>query len=193
MEGVSDEVVLVVRQHHESLDGAGYPEGLKGDRIHDFARIINLVDGYEAMSAPRVYRDELLPNESMRVIAKPLVITQAVDLPGALVEKDIDHPSPSRAMEQVILQTPQVYDPNLVRSFLIAMGYYPLGSFVRLGSGEIARVVATNGEEVKKPVVKVILDANGRVPQKAVLVNLQKNPRLSVSHAVSGVPYEGLS
>jgi hypothetical protein len=145
------------------------------------------------MSAPRVYREELLPNESMRVIAKPLVITQAVDLPGPLVERDIEHPSPSRAMEQVILQTPQVYDADLVRSFLIAMGYYPLGSFVRLATGEIARVVATNGEEVKKPVVKVILDANGRVPQKATLVNLLKNPRLSVSHAVSGVPYEGLS
>lgn len=192
LHGLERDVPRVVRQHHERIDGSGYPEGRKAERIHRFAKILNLVDGYEAMSAPRVYRGELLPNESMRILARPLIIAQAVDLPGSLSEEDLVRPSPSRAMEQVVLQTPQVYDPALVRAFLLAMGYYPTGSYIRLTSGEIARVVGANGEEVRKPIVKVVLDADGHVPRESLLIDILRDESRQVSHAVSGVPYEDL-
>ncbi|MCZ6603479.1 MAG: HD domain-containing protein, partial [Planctomycetota bacterium] len=192
IEGLEPEVPLIVRQHHERIDGSGYPEGLRQEKIHRFAKILNLVDGYEALSAPRVYREELLPNESMRVIARPLILTQAIELPGEISEDDMEHPSPSRAMERVVLQTPQVYDPPLVRAFLLCMGYYPLGSYVRLTSGEVARVVGTNGEEVRNPIVKVVLEESGEVPKQSVLIDLLTDKSRFVSHPISGVPYEDL-
>ena len=40
-------------QIHEHHDGSGYPDGLRGDEIHEFARIIGLSDMYEALGHPR--------------------------------------------------------------------------------------------------------------------------------------------
>jgi putative nucleotidyltransferase with HDIG domain len=52
-------------QHHERLNGSGYPRGIKGNDIHEFARWIGLVDSYDAMTTTRVYRNPLLPHQAM--------------------------------------------------------------------------------------------------------------------------------
>ena len=49
----------VIRHHHERYDGKGYPNGLKGDQIPLDARIVTIVDTYDAMSSNRVYRKAL--------------------------------------------------------------------------------------------------------------------------------------
>jgi putative two-component system response regulator len=49
----------IVRHHHERWDGAGYPDGLAGDRIPHAARIVAVADAVEAMSANRPYRSAL--------------------------------------------------------------------------------------------------------------------------------------
>lgn len=52
--GVTDPAMLeVARKHHERLDGSGYPEGLKGDQIGDFVRLVAVCDVYAALVAPR--------------------------------------------------------------------------------------------------------------------------------------------
>lgn len=45
--------------HHERFDGKGYPEGLKGEKIPEIARIIAVADTFDAMSSKRSYRDKL--------------------------------------------------------------------------------------------------------------------------------------
>ncbi|MCZ8513455.1 HD-GYP domain-containing protein [Paenibacillus filicis] len=55
-------------QHHERLDGSGYPRGLKGDEIHEYARWIGLVDSYDAMTTHRVYRNAMLPHQAMEIL-----------------------------------------------------------------------------------------------------------------------------
>jgi diguanylate cyclase (GGDEF)-like protein len=52
-------VAQMVRQHHERLDGSGYPDGLRGDEILLSSRIIAVADVVEAMSAHRPYRPSL--------------------------------------------------------------------------------------------------------------------------------------
>lgn len=47
---------LAALQHHERMDGSGYPVGLQGDRIHEVARIVAVADVYSAMISNRVYR-----------------------------------------------------------------------------------------------------------------------------------------
>lgn len=51
----------VAYQHHERFDGQGYPRGLKGKDIHDFARIVAIADVYDSLTADRPYRKALPP------------------------------------------------------------------------------------------------------------------------------------
>lgn len=55
----------VIRYHHERYDGTGYPDGLKGDQIPVDARIVSIVDTYDAMSSNRIYR-KALPKAKIR-------------------------------------------------------------------------------------------------------------------------------
>ena len=49
----------IVRQHHERLDGSGYPDGLRGDEISVLAQIVSTVDLYDAVTSARPYRPAL--------------------------------------------------------------------------------------------------------------------------------------
>lgn len=53
----------IVLQHHERVDGKGYPYGLKGDEINILARIVCVADAFDAMTSSRVYRTEPLSTE----------------------------------------------------------------------------------------------------------------------------------
>lgn len=59
-----NDVIDLVRQHHEHFDGTGYPEGRKVEDIHLGARIIHLADAYEAMTSARSYRKIPLTKEA---------------------------------------------------------------------------------------------------------------------------------
>lgn len=61
-------VADIIRQHHERLDGSGYPASLKGDEILLEARIIAVADTVEAMSSHRPYRPALGIDQALEVI-----------------------------------------------------------------------------------------------------------------------------
>src|ERR1700676_813677 len=54
--GFPPEMLDVVLHHHEFLDGSGYPDGLRGDRISDIVRLTTIVDIYSALVEARAYR-----------------------------------------------------------------------------------------------------------------------------------------
>lgn len=58
------------KYHHERYDGKGYPEGLKGESIPLVARVIGLVDSYDAMTSNRVYRRRLNDDIVMQELEK---------------------------------------------------------------------------------------------------------------------------
>jgi putative nucleotidyltransferase with HDIG domain len=53
------EIALIVRHHHERVDGNGYPDGIEGDAIPLISRIISVADAYNAMTSDRPYRDAM--------------------------------------------------------------------------------------------------------------------------------------
>jgi putative two-component system response regulator len=55
----------IIRQHHERLDGSGYPDGLHGDEISLLAQIIGIVDVYDAMTTDRPYRPAVSSDEAL--------------------------------------------------------------------------------------------------------------------------------
>ncbi|MBI4567896.1 MAG: HD domain-containing protein [Planctomycetes bacterium] len=66
VEELLDTVPIVVHQEHEFLDGTGYPRGLKGDDIHDFAKIVAVADYFDALASDRPYRGPNLPHHSVQ-------------------------------------------------------------------------------------------------------------------------------
>lgn len=60
----------IVLYHHESYDGRGYPEGLKGKKIPFPARLFAIIDTYDAITTERCYRSKLSPGEAIEEIIK---------------------------------------------------------------------------------------------------------------------------
>lgn len=55
-------------QHHERLDGSGYPRGIAGEEIHSYAKLIGIADVFDAVTSNRVYREAMLPHEGLEIL-----------------------------------------------------------------------------------------------------------------------------
>lgn len=67
-----EDIAVAAKYHHERYDGKGYPEGLSGLHIPEFARIINVADAYDAMTSRRGFRCDMKQEEVREQIAKEL-------------------------------------------------------------------------------------------------------------------------
>lgn len=67
-----DEIPLLAAhcafQHHERLDGSGYPRKLKEPDIHKYAKILAICDVFDALTTNRVYRRAMLPHQAMEIL-----------------------------------------------------------------------------------------------------------------------------
>jgi putative nucleotidyltransferase with HDIG domain len=61
-------VVPIVRHHHENWDGSGYPEGLAGDTIPIGARILSVVDCFDALTSDRPYRPRMSTDDALAIV-----------------------------------------------------------------------------------------------------------------------------
>jgi HD-GYP domain-containing protein (c-di-GMP phosphodiesterase class II) len=68
LRGLTTPAAHIAFQHHERFDGKGYPRGLKGEEIHEFARIAAVADTYDALSSDRPYRKGMLPHEAYEIL-----------------------------------------------------------------------------------------------------------------------------
>jgi len=67
---LDEELLRVIRSHHERVDGTGYPDGLKGDAIDLSSQIVSISDAYDAMTSIRSYRRPLTPENAAREIER---------------------------------------------------------------------------------------------------------------------------
>ena len=61
-------VVPIVRHHHENWDGTGYPSGIGGTSIPIGARILSVVDCFDALTSDRPYRPRLSEKEAIKIL-----------------------------------------------------------------------------------------------------------------------------
>ena len=85
VEFLSD-IVDIVRHHHERCDGAGYPDGLVGERISVPARILAVADAYDAMTSDRAYRPRMTETEAR----EELLRVAGSQLDGEMVRRFTD-------------------------------------------------------------------------------------------------------
>ncbi|MDD2654720.1 MAG: HD domain-containing protein, partial [Candidatus Omnitrophica bacterium] len=63
---ISEEMLAIVRGHHERYDGGGYPDKINGENINIFTAIVSVADAYDAMTSPRAYRPALTREDSLK-------------------------------------------------------------------------------------------------------------------------------
>lgn len=140
-----------ILQIHERVDGKGYPFGVKGKDISQFAKMLAVADVYEALTHPRPYRDRFIPHEALK-----MMITSA----------DSD------------------FDAGLLKAFIEKISLYPPGSYVRLNSEEVARVIRMNPGMPTRPVVKVLVSPKGiRITENKV-IDLSNTPMLFIKEPI---------
>ena len=74
----------VIRHHHERLDGSGYPDGLKGEEISMVARIMSVVDIYDALTTARPYHASMSVQEAIDILRESAAANL---LDGKIVEE----------------------------------------------------------------------------------------------------------
>lgn len=118
----------VAYQHHECYDGTGYPRGLKGEEIHEYARIAAIANTYDILVSG-LYGKRLAPYQTI---------------------------------EYIIAQAGRAFDPKLARIFSTNIAVYPLGSLVRLNTGQKGFVIHIPKNYPTRPIVRLIADADGK-------------------------------
>ncbi|MGE0468437.1 MAG: HD-GYP domain-containing protein [Nitrospira sp.] len=127
--GMHEDVLRIVREHHERADKSGFPAGLDHDQISRLAQIVGIVDFYDGMVSRRGARPAMIPHDAVRQLF----------LAGERGQ----------------------FEKTLVEVMIRSIGVYPVGSLVRLNTGEQAVVVGANPQQRLKPLVKVTTDPQG--------------------------------
>lgn len=91
--GFDDEVCGIVLYHHERYDGKGYPDGLEGTANHFTARLVNVMDSFDALTSSRDYRTRLGTDAARQLIARdagtkycPWIVAGLLALPASMLE-----------------------------------------------------------------------------------------------------------
>ncbi len=65
---LDSELLLAIEQHHERLDGSGYPAGVNGSDIQKYSRMLAIVDAYDAMTSQRSFQTPVVPQRALSLI-----------------------------------------------------------------------------------------------------------------------------
>ena len=70
---MTKELKLIVLQHHEKMNGTGYPSGLRGDDIHIYGQICAIADIFDALTSRRPYKDKIPAFAALKMIKDEMV------------------------------------------------------------------------------------------------------------------------
>ncbi len=66
--GISETSITAACQHHERLNGSGYPDGLKGSEISPLGQAMAIVDVYDALTTKRCYKRSITPTQALKIL-----------------------------------------------------------------------------------------------------------------------------
>jgi hypothetical protein len=116
--GFLDEALAGIMHHHERIDGKGYPMGLAGDEIPEFARVLAVADAFDAMTSDRSYRGARPVPEAVAELRKwagKQFDPAFVDAFVAAIERDSwTPPDPAQAEEPLF--SPMAFPPVVAPS-----------------------------------------------------------------------------
>ncbi|PCJ95140.1 MAG: two-component system response regulator [Zetaproteobacteria bacterium] len=73
VENIPSAVFIIAEQHHEKIDGTGYPFGLKGKELNELARMAAVVDVFSALTDRRVYKEPMKVSKAMNIMSEEMV------------------------------------------------------------------------------------------------------------------------
>jgi putative nucleotidyltransferase with HDIG domain len=151
--GIPNSIVKTIGQHHERLDGYSYPEGLRGDEITHFGRMIAIVDTYDAITADRCYKVGRSSRKALQILLQDapekydeVLVTQFVQCigifpAGSLVKLN------NQKIAMVLRQNPVHATKPVVKVFYsVRGGHY-------LEPKELDLAAASNGVKIVDAVI----------------------------------------
>ncbi len=94
------------------------------------------------------------------------------------------HYGPSVAVYYLMKKERHKWDVDVVLSFLKATSLYPTGSYVELDNGEIGIVYKTNQEQIKRPVIKILIDKNNKKVIDERIMDLSKDSMVNIKKVI---------
>jgi len=130
-----EEVIAIIKQHHETVDGKGYPDGLTGDKLSTLSKIVSIVNTYDNLCNHLDAKKSLTPNEALSsmfashkaqfdpVLLQLFIKCLGVYPPGTVVQLSNDaigmvaSVSPNNPMRPSVL----IYDPDIPKKEAIIL------------------------------------------------------------------------
>ena len=141
----------IARNHHENWDGSGYPHGLRGEEIPLEARIVHIVDVFDALTHARVYKPAWEKSRAIEELRKnrgtmfdPKVVDVFLSMDDKVLSDALGtalQPAAAQAMQTAAIETnqPRRYNLLMTRVFLIRHGATVLSKEDRFaGSTDVA-------------------------------------------------------
>src|SRR4029077_20467752 len=98
----------IVRCHHENWDGSGYPRGIAGDEIPLGARILSVVDCFDALTSDRPYRRRMSTEDALAILRErrgrrydPQVVDAFIDIHLEIAATELDAPQHREVLERI--------------------------------------------------------------------------------------------
>lgn len=129
----------IALNHHEKIDGSGYPTGKT--EISKLAQMAGIVDIYDALTSDRAYHQGRPAVDALKMLYNPEIF---------------------------------VFDPALISAFIRCIGIYPVGSLVRISTGNLGVIIENCGANTLRPIVKVIFNAKTNAYIEAFDIDLSK-------------------
>jgi len=138
---LSDLALEVIAQHHERVDGSGYPYRLAGAEISTYGQMAAIVDVYDAMTSPRPYRQAMTPTAALRKLyewsrfhfnpelVQAFIRTIGIYPVGALVKLE------SGRLGVVVEQTESLLEPKVRIFYNTKTGNFITPELIKVGRG----------------------------------------------------------
>ncbi len=197
----------VVLQHHERMDGLGYPYALAGRQIHPYARICAIADAFDALTTQRTFRSALNPFDTLRVMKDEMQTQFDPDMFRTFVlmlRGKLPATQPSRTIATSFLDQPSRTDLESEMSAVsppssgssisepAPSGALPQGDTLPPASRKRSRPVLQRQEEIRK-IVSQLQDIQKTIEEKEQTLNaaLEKQARFRAdqrSHPLAASP-----